>query len=106
MFVTGRAIFRLATVRRAFREARLPTRFFRVFRTRRIWRELVTRRLLIAIWRRFCVAVPVLPKPMLSAGFDPPKKVGTARCAVRRPQRGVPTRYVPQIMLAFIGARL
>src|SRR5205809_8117898 len=75
MSVTGRAIFPLATVRKAFREARLPMRFFRVFRTRRIWRELITRRLLIAIWRRFCGAVPVLPKPTPSAGFNSMQRV-------------------------------
>src|SRR5436305_1032779 len=70
----------LATVRKAFHEARLPTLFFRVFKTRRIWHELITRPLLIPIWRRFCGVVPVLPKPALSADYN--KETTTSRRCV------------------------
>jgi hypothetical protein len=42
MCATGRAIFRLATARKAFREARLPMPFFRVFRRLKISRGSTT----------------------------------------------------------------
>src|SRR6266498_529361 len=58
MSAFGRAIFRPATVRRAFREVRLPTPSFRVFKRLPIWCESIVRLLLTRTWRLFSEPVP------------------------------------------------
>src|SRR5262249_15069364 len=68
--VTGRVTFRPAMVKEAFREARLLTLFFRAFKIRRIWRELIARPLLTPIWRLSFELAPASQKLVRSVDCD------------------------------------
>src|SRR5882757_3995586 len=70
MCATGRATFRLATAKKAFREARLLTPFFRVFKRLLISRGSTTPHSSIRTWRLSCEHAPVLRKPARSADCD------------------------------------
>src|SRR4029077_5685689 len=69
-FVTGRAMFLRVTARRACREAKSRTQFFRVSKRRPIWRELLAHLLLTRIWPLFSEVAPVFRRLVQSAGYS------------------------------------
>ena len=66
----GPVTFHRATARRAFREARSPTRFFRGFRRLRISRESTARLTSIRIWRLSFGLDRAFQKPEQNAAYN------------------------------------
>src|SRR5215470_19256966 len=66
----GPAMFHPATARRAFREARSPTRFFRGSRHLRIWRESIAPLTSILIWRLSFGLAPAFQRPTQNAACN------------------------------------
>ena len=106
MSVTGRAMFHLATAKKAFHEARSLTPFFRVFRRLPISRGSTTLHSSIRTWHLSFELAPALRKPARSAACDQGKYRQTQQVALSHQDKGERSQKPAEMVLALIRAGL